>query len=117
MGMFDSVFIEYELPEITLEDKPVSFFPGHEFQTKDMHCMMDSYLISNEGKLLYKEGNWFGKHDPSGSVYKDTEFHGILHFYTGIVLDNGNRYFIDYFAKFTDGIIVNVKHEIEGQNK
>jgi hypothetical protein len=117
MGMFDSVFIEYDLPEIILEDQKVSFFPGHEFQTKDMHCMMDSYLISNEGELLYKEGNWFGKHDHEGSVYKDTEFHGILHFYTGIVLDNGNRYFIDYFAKFTDGIIVNVKHEIEGRNK
>lgn len=117
MGMFDSVFVEYELPEIILEDQQVSFFPGHEFQTKDMHCMMDSYLISHEGKLLYKESSWFGKHDPEASTYKDTEFHGILHFYTGILLKSGNRYFIDYFAKFTDGIIVNIKHEIETQNK
>lgn len=112
MGMFDSVYVEYDLPEILLEDQEVFFLPGHEFQTKDMYCLMDSYLISSAGKLLYREGTWSGKRDIELSAYKDAEFHGILHFYSAAVLANGNTYFIDYFAKFTDGIIVNIKYEV-----
>jgi hypothetical protein len=117
MGMFDSVYVEYDLPEILLEDQEILFFPGHEFQTKDMHCMLDSYLISSSGKLLYREGTWSGKRDLELSAYKDTEFHGILHFYSSAVLASGNKYFINYFAKFTDGIIVSIKYEIEDLNK
>ena len=112
MGMFDSVYVEYDLPEILLENQEVFFLPGHEFQTKDMYCLMDSYLISSAGKLLYREGTWSGKRDIELSAYKDAEFHGILHFYSAAVLANGNTYFIDYFAKFTDGIIVNIKYEV-----
>ena len=110
--MFDSVYVEYDLPEILLEDQEVFFLPGHEFQTKDMYCLLDSYLISSAGKLLYREGTWSGKRDIELSAYKDAEFHGILHFYSAAVLANGNTYFIDYFAKFTDGIIVNIKYEV-----
>ena len=110
--MFDSVYVEYDLPEILLENQEVFFLPGHEFQTKDMYCLMDSYLISSAGKLLYREGTWSGKRDIELSAYKDAEFHGILHFYSAAVLANGNTYFIDYFAKFTDGIIVNIKYEV-----
>lgn len=117
MGMFDSVYVEYDLPEIIIENQEVLFLSGHEFQTKDLHCMLDSYLISSSGKLLYREGTWSGKRDIGLSEYKDTEFHGILHFYSLAVLASGNRYFINYFAKFTDGIIVNIKYEIEDLNK
>lgn len=117
MGMFDSVYVECDLPEIIIEDQEVLFLSGHEFQTKDLHCMLDSYLISSSGKLLYREGTWSGKRDIGLSEYKDTEFHGILHFYSSAVLASGNRYFINYFAKFTDGIIVNIRHEVEDLNK
>lgn len=117
MGMFDSVYVEYDLPEILIENQEVLFFPGHEFQTKDMHCMLDSYLISSAGKLLYREGTWSGRRDIELSPYKDTEFHGILNIYTSTELKNGNRYLINYFAKFTDGIIVNIQYKIEDLNK
>jgi hypothetical protein len=74
-------------------------------------------LISSSGKLLYREGTWSGKRDLELSAYKDTEFHGILHFYSSAALASGNRYFINYLAKFTDGIIVNIKYEIEDLKK
>jgi len=111
MGMYDSIYVEYNLPEITLENKKVSFSPDHEFQTKDLHCMLDSYLIADSGRLLYKEFNWLDKQTIKLSSYKDANFHGFLNFYT-TYRDGDIVHYIDFIGKFTDGNVVTIDYSI-----
>lgn len=124
MGMFDDVRVEYPLPDKEAQDD--------DFQTKDLDCLMDAYVITKDGRLVKHE--WDTEETPQaekpypnaepgtmqylfGFLRKkegserviDTEYHGMLHFYSGDYA---------YLAKFTDGTLVSIRRvgEIEGQN-
>ena len=114
MGMFDQVH-----------------YNGRVFQTKDFECLMTDYYIEN-GRLLGSVGHaedrspataWRTAH-PGEELpeelqglrglcgccswvetgRKDTNFHGILRFYTCTSPDDWE----EYKAKFTDGALVEV---------
>ena len=110
MGMFDSIYTNYRLPDIEVsEDLTLVFNAGNtkhfgyetEFQTKDLECVLDTYLISSHGRLILT----------SGQVNEDTNFHGRIIFYTTVKKPFGGGYFIEYHAKFTDGKLVEIGGE------
>jgi hypothetical protein len=110
MGMYDSIYTNYRLPNIEIsKDFTLVFNAGNvkhfgyetEFQTKDLDCILDRYLISSHGRLLVNERG----------VNKDTNFHGRISFYTTVKHPLGGGYFIEYHAKFTDGNLVEVGGE------
>ena len=134
MGMFDSVYIEYELPE------EYAFLQDMEFQTKDFEKLMDKYVITKDGRLLKKEYRWdiipeeerpyYGTEEwNKNPIYKligsmrsvpqkstDMDFHGVFNFYTAVERpeDKCAYDFYDMQAKFTDGKLVDLKIEKSG---
>lgn len=102
MGMFD--YVEYE---------------GNHYQSKDLNCLMDCYRIKN-GRLLTdlthiesndevaEPGKWVA---PFKRVLDkenhDTNFHGVLNFYG----EDENGVWTEFYAKFTEGNLVEVKKE------
>lgn len=44
MGMFDYIICEYPLPD--------GFTASDEFQSKDLDCMLSSYIITSDGRLI-----------------------------------------------------------------
>jgi hypothetical protein len=115
MGLYDTIISQYPIPEVVIEGKIVSF-ESLEFQTKDLNNMLDSYLINIDGELVYLENNWTKK-EPISKEYKNTNFHGILNFYKSYVTESDNLYMIDFFAKFTDGFIVNITPNVQSMPK
>lgn len=51
MGMFDYITCSAPLPGTT----PTFVKPGHKFQTKDLDCLMETYEITADGRLLGSE--------------------------------------------------------------
>jgi len=87
MGMFDEIFCEAPLPG-PIKPKTKSF------QSKDLECLLDLYTITKDGRLL-----------------KDQhlcEYHGMLNFYT-YEREGDYRYWFEYEAKFTDGILQHIE--------
>lgn len=98
-------------------------YQGREYQTKDLKCMMEVYTITEDGKLVSDTYHMedvpldqrpFPDMPFLGSVKQvvdikdvDQHYHGHLHFYA-VDLDGK---WIDYFAKFTDGKLVEIKRE------
>ena len=115
MGLYDTIISQYPIPEVVIEGKIVSF-ESLEFQTKDLNNMLDSYLINIDGELVYLENKWTKK-EPISKEYKNTNFHGILNFYKSYVTESDNLYMIDFFAKFTDGFIVNITPNVQSMPK
>jgi len=106
MGLFDDVKVERELP-----DCPTYL---SQFQTKSLDCMMGSYTITQEGRLIehafgiesIPEGERKNQFDLFNRVELgdvDTNYHGWLNFYAD---SNGEWY--EFNAKFTDGVMVEV---------
>lgn len=77
MGLFDTLYCEYPLPDGTAE---------REFQTKSLGCTMEAFILTRTGRLLRSDDT-------------DTSFHGVLRFYTR---DSAQRW-LEYEAKFIDG--------------
>jgi hypothetical protein len=123
MGLYDDVKCQYKLPGATNEvQKDV-------FQTKDLGSMMDSYTITEDGKLLQsireyyevpeEERPYYGTPEWEENQFKklvgsmESKFiedrkinhHGIIYIYT-ITAD---REWWEYEIKFTDGKVVSVK--------
>lgn len=124
MGMFDYIKCEYPVPDTEVQH--------HSFQTKDFNNLMDTYTISNEGRLIYhktktvevpkEERPYWGKPEwdedglfsligsqrniPVADI--DMDFHGILNFYTyiGDVNSDSDYVWYEYNAKFTEGQLV-----------
>jgi hypothetical protein len=110
MGMYDSIYTNYKLPNIEVsKDITLVFNAGNrrefgyetEFQTKDFDCILDNYLISSHGRLILT----------TGLVNEDINYHGMLMFYTVVRPPMGGGYFIEYRCKFTDGKLVEVGGE------
>lgn len=87
MGMFDTIFCEYPLPE-----------PGHQalgFQTKDLECLLDNYTITSDGRLIRR-----ARRGLLGQPDRDIEWplHGDIRFYT-----SRDKVWVEYVARFTHG--------------
>ena len=112
MGMFDEVYCYYKLRPVRLTaNNLISFAPGTRFQTKDLYNILDSYILSVDGKLLYKEFNWIDKVEPISANYKDMFFDGIFNFYT-VYKNEENSYMIDFYARFKEGLVQHINHEV-----
>ena len=94
MGMFDDIYCDLELPGLGKTDKS--------FQTKDLYCCLDKYRITEEGKLFRE----YDSHDEEDK--KEIPFHGFIQFYEGDGDWNNNYIWIEFKAKFTDGICVDI---------
>lgn len=125
MGMFDDIKCEYPLPDAEAQ--------GETFQTKDLDCLLDTFTITKEGRLMYhaydtlivpedertlckgippekrtelqKTCGMFGR---KNERLEDENYHGYLRFYTSI---NGVQY--EYMAKFTDGDVESIDRVIK----
>lgn len=112
MGMFDSLHCDYPLGDERVQ--------GHEFQTKDLECLMESYRITEDGRLLLKDVEWQWVDDPGNTFlgghldevsheWVDTNYHGILNFYTYYRDEEKMEHVsVDFYAKFTDGKLVDL---------
>lgn len=90
MGMFDTIRCEYPLPHPEHQDI--------EFQTKDLDCVLDHYLITRDGRLVRKARTWHkGPHrDVTWPI------HGDVRFYEWLGKDAPQPW-IEYVARFTHG--------------
>jgi hypothetical protein len=71
MGMFDTVCIEYPLPDPR--------FQHCEFQTKDMASLLGVYTLTKTGVLMYTMPNWVGgDEEPTERV---ADIVGTINFY------------------------------------
>jgi hypothetical protein len=111
MGMFDYIRVETPLPrkhDVILADAM--------FQTKDLDCMMDVYVITSTGELYRERWDYTWVESDDGLLggylreipdsfrreYLDN-YHGNIHFYTSINWDGDTHTRIDYVATFTNG--------------
>lgn len=118
MGMFDNISVSDKLP---FNDEMVKLGLDknvYSFQTKDLHCSLDTYFIQG-GKLLeqkYKETTWIEKKDDLFGGYfdkqepylVDTQYHGTLRFYHIQAVDNLDCW-IEYKARFTNGTLEDIE--------
>lgn len=98
MGMFDYIECDYELPGIKPDyfDKLKQFV----FQTKDLDCTMDTYLIDADGVLSI--------HDFTGEInFYDSN---IVGYGPAIYTRNGeDAESVDYVAEFIDSKLKEIK--------
>lgn len=90
MGMFDTLYCQYPLPNPRHQDL--------EFQTKDLENLLDTYTITREGRLVQHadRGGWGAPLD------HDVEWplHGDIRFYTSVQTEDP---WVEYVARFTHG--------------
>lgn len=120
MGMYDHIKCEYPLPDKEVQKET--------FQTKDFDNVMEDYTITTSGVLIRHKTIWepvpeeerpyYGKPEWNESPFfqiagsiktipigdEEIPYHGMVQFYT---IYNGTFY--EYQAKFTDGLVVEIK--------
>lgn len=87
MGMFDTIHCEVPLP--------VAEHQSLAFQTKNLECLLDTYTITGDGRLVrHARRGWREETD------HDVEWplHGDIRFYT-----SKDKEWIEYVARFTHG--------------
>jgi hypothetical protein len=80
MGMFDNLICKYPLPRPEMQTC--------EFQTKDLECVLDSYEITEDGRLVRHEWDYEWQDDPSSPLKgwlrrKDESYRAVHLDYTG----------------------------------
>ena len=127
--MFDSITCELPLPLNKKEQKTFSNvnWDDHVFQTKDTDCTLSTYIIKKNGKLygLYIDGKnvrviskeeerkikrqgkfcWPYEFKEKSRKYKFEKFTGDLYFYDHIIDKDENEWWVEFAAKFVNGII------------
>ena len=105
MGMFDDIRFEGEIPGEPKPKRP-------HFQTKDLECVLDHYVVKTDGSL------WRSEWDSDARVWtagQRVSFHGMLNFYTlEHIPGTGPRgcedaIWFEYEAKFTDGMLQGIE--------
>lgn len=108
MGMFDEVTCHYPLKKCPAELLGVA----EEWQTKDFGRNLDTYILTQEGRLLKRTyvGTWEKYPTPPMGIYwnenageyedVDTKFHGTFRMYTHT---KSTGRWIEYRIKFTNG--------------
>lgn len=106
MGMFDSIRFE----EISMLPKPEGFdldTGDLDFQTKSLDNALYLYEISKD-KYLYREDGPLRVDDVKESRRQRMDFHGVINFGAYKTTDLVD-YSLEYEAKFTDGVLQDVK--------
>lgn len=107
MGMFDTIKVKVMLPEY-------SSVTDEKFQTKSFNCLMQNYVITENGQLYREEWDYEWIEDETRPIIKGyikqiegtyrreylTDYHGDVIFYSG---ENKKVMWRDYHARFTDG--------------
>ena len=120
--MFDNIICQIPLPT-TLEAIDLGVdFNDCEIQTKSLENLLELYTINEEGELILKEviREWVDDDDAflkgylkeKSHSYKKIDYHGVLEFYIYEEVSVNDMYytvFIEYNAKFTDGILKNIE--------
>lgn len=91
MGMFDTIYCQYPLPNPRHQDL--------DFQTKDLECLLDTYTITREGRLVQHAKSGWGAERLEHDV--EWPLHGDLRFYTSVKTEEPS--WIEYVARFTHG--------------
>jgi len=88
MGLFDTVRCEYRLPNPAHQDL--------EFQTKDLDCLLDHYVITLDGRLIRLASEF-------RRLERDIEwpYHGDIQIYAADPQRKDE--FVDYTVRFTHG--------------
>jgi len=92
MGMFDTVLCEYPLPDARHQDL--------DFQTKDLECLLDTYIITREGRLVQQATNRGWGADLDHDV--EWPLHGDIRIYTSVKEEDTTSW-IEYVVRFTHG--------------
>lgn len=104
MGMFDRIVLDKEvflpLPEEMCK------FERIEYQTKSLDCTLSTYLISDDGYLYLASRDY--ESDDLIEKKERIYYHGIINFGAYEAADLID-YSVDFEAKFTDGVLQNIK--------
>ncbi len=93
MGMFDTVYCEYPLPNPRHQDL--------EFQTKNLECALFTFTITRDGRLVRRGRRGWGRDSPDSDV--EWLLHGDIRFYTSVKTEEPS--WVEYVARFTHGRI------------
>lgn len=104
MGMFDNIIFEDGV-EVPLPEE-MRVFKDIEYQTKSFDCTMSVYLIGADNSLYLTDCAFEEK--SKSKEKKKIDYHGIIQFYAYEPTDLID-YSADFEAKFTDGILQNIK--------
>jgi hypothetical protein len=88
MGFFDTVYCKYPLPDPRHQDLA--------FQTKSLECLMGTYTITRDGRLVRKA--WSLRGGPEVDREAEWPMHGDIEIYTSVERD-----WIEYVVRFTHG--------------
>jgi hypothetical protein len=88
MGLFDTIYCQYPLPDARHQDL--------DFQTKDLECLLDTYTITPDGRLLrqVKRGGGEADREIEWPVHRDVRI------YTSIKT-SGDSEWVEYVVRFT----------------
>ena len=92
MGLFDTVYCEYPLPDARHQDL--------DFQTKNLECALDTYTITQDGRLVRRARRGW----ETGEVLdRDVEWplHGDIRLYASVKSEDPS--WIEYAVRFTHG--------------
>jgi hypothetical protein len=92
MGLFDTVYCEYPLPDARHQDL--------DFQTKNLECTLDTYTITRDGRLVRRARRGWG----AGAVLdRNVEWplHGDIKIYTSVKTEDPP--WVEYVVRFTHG--------------
>ena len=120
MGMFDELKCEYKLPDPVVQEET--------FQTKSFDCLLDSYTITRDGRLIHHQVRYESVPEEERPCYGTSEweqsefahligslkavpigdveipYHGDVYFYTSIgSRETGDYEWFEYQARFTNG--------------
>lgn len=102
MGLFDTVYCEYPLPDARHQDL--------DFQTKDLERTLDEYTITRDGRLVRRarQGEWGGP-----GLDRDIEWplHGDVSIYT-----SQDDVWIEYVVRFTHGRVEWIRPKEEARH-
>ena len=102
MGMFDTVYVKAKLP-LTEELEQLNLhWELMDFQTKDLENCLNTYTISEDGRLLNLNDAWW-EENSNNRVADPVSYHGEILFYH--YLQNVQEYdwWIDFKAYFIYG--------------
>jgi hypothetical protein len=136
MGMFDTIKCEVTLPitkKIAKNFKDKNWTEVS-FQTKDLDCILSTYIIKKNNTLLHKieRNKWIPRKKEkgfrgfldrvrkdkwrspyqiihTGTTYKKFKHTGIINFYCIQNDINDNEWDLEFDAKFVDGIMTSLK--------
>jgi hypothetical protein len=97
VGLFDDVRCEYPLPD-----------PAHQglsFQTKDLECLLDEYVITRRGRLVRTRSGFL---EPRGRRVA-CPIHQDLRIHASVEVGPEEREWVEYVFRFTAGRVTRVR--------